>query len=358
MKGLGLGGAERLLATSAPLIDSGRFELDVAYVLPWKDALVPELRDRGVSVTCVGEGTGGRLRWAARLASLIRRGSYDLVHTHAPVPASVARLVPGPRFVHTEHNTWGRYRTPTRIANAVTYHRNARVIAVSSGVAESISPPGRRPGPPVEVIHHGVDLSAVRSGPAARRTARATLGEDEQRPLIGTVANMTPKKDQATLLRAMRRVVHDIPDARLLIIGTGPLQPELESLAQKSLPSGAVRFLGMRTDVQEILPALDVFTLTSLHEGLSIAMLEAMAAGVPVVATRVGGIPEALRDGVEGLLVPSKDADAIAAAYLTLLADEGLRREMGARGQERSAVFSVEAAVLRTQEIYDEVFDG
>ena len=180
-KGLGRGGAEILLVQALRHLSRDRFEIEVAYVLPWKNALVADFAEQRVPTHCLGGPPFGRLLWPWRLARLARKGGFDLVHTHMPQPAVATRLFAHRRtpLLHTEHNVWPRYRKLTAFANALTYRRNNAVIAVSEGVASSI----RRPRwmlphslPPVEVIVHGVDSGRVRSGSAAKKSARVTLG--------------------------------------------------------------------------------------------------------------------------------------------------------------------------------------
>lgn len=358
-KGLGLGGAEMLLALTAARLDPARFEVHVAYLLPWKDALVPQLEERGVRVRCLGARRTVDPRWPLRLRRLLRTEHYDIVHTHSPVPAVAARVLTGSgtRLVHTEHNVWSRYRWPTYAANAATYRRNAAVIAVSDGVADSIVRPRWLPGRPyaeVETLLHGVDPDQARHGEQARRHARRLLDLAPDTPVIGTVANLTPKKDHAGLLEAIDRARADVPDITALLVGTGPLEAELRSNVDDRGLGDHVRFLGMRDDVPELLPALDVFVLGSRFEGLPISLLEAMAAALPSVCTRVGGIPEALTDGQEGLLVPAADPSALATAVTKLLQDPQLRATMGAAARQRvRRDFSIDRAAERTAAIYD-----
>ena len=165
-KGLGRGGAEKLLVTGAAHLDHERFEVEVAYLLPVKDALVPELTSRGLRVHCLQQQGPTDLRWVPRLRRLIRDGRFDVVHTHMPVPAVAARLVSGKAaLVHTEHNVWQRYRRPTYWANALTFRRNDAVIAVSQAVADSMrSALLPRPPATTEVLLHGVEHGALRSG--------------------------------------------------------------------------------------------------------------------------------------------------------------------------------------------------
>ncbi|GGQ93626.1 glycosyltransferase [Kitasatospora griseola] len=347
-KGLGRGGAEQLLVNCARHVDRSRFAVEVAYVLPHKDALVPALRAADVPVHCLGAAPGRR--WPLRLRALLAERRFDLVHTHMPVPAVAARLLAGRRkLVHTEHNLWERYRLPTRWANALTYRRNDAVIAVSHAVAAGIG--RRRPDDGwLTVVHHGPDLGDAPAGPAARRAARAELGLPEDALVIGTVGNLTAKKDQASLLTAFALLRRTRPDARLVLVGAGPLEARLRELA-----GDGVLFAGSRGDVPALLPGWDVFCLSSRQEGLPVALMEAMTTGLPSVVTRVGGMPEVLDDGVEGRLVPPGDPAELAAALGGLAADPGLRERMGAAARERSKAFDVAGAQRAIERVYARV---
>lgn len=350
-KGLGLGGTEQLVRLCAPRFDRDRFALEVAYVLPHKDALVPALRAAGVPVHCLAGGATG---WAAALGRLLRTRRFDLVHTHSPVPAAVARRTAprGTRLLHTEHNVWDRYRRPTRIVNAATLHRNERVFAVSAAVAGSVRPWRGRVLPPVEVLHHGIDETRVRHGRHARDAARRRLGLDADELVIGTVGNLTPKKDQATLLRAFAALLDGGTRARLVVVGDGPLRVELEALAATLGITDRVWLTGRRDDVPDVLPGLDAFVLTSVHEGLPIALLEAMASGVPAVVTPVGGTREMLVDGHDGIFVPCGEPAVLARALARLLADPAERRRIGRAAATAAGRFSVDRTVARMEDVY------
>ena len=356
-KGLGRGGAERLLVTGAAHMDPARFTVDVAYLLPWKDAFVPELRERGLEVHCLHQSGPTDLRWARRLRRLMAVHRYDVVHTHMPVPAVAARLLAGSssKLVHSEHNVWSRYRWPTYVANAVTYRRNDAVIAVSQAVRDSI--PGRclpRSPATTEVLLHGIEPGAARVGAQARSQARQILGLSSDAFVVGTVGNFTPKKDQRALVTAVAGLRRTHPHAVLVLVGTGPLEDDLRARARHELGDAAV-FTGSRADVLELLPALDVFALTSLHEGLSIALVEALSSGVPAVCTAVGGVPEVLTHEREGLLVPVSQPAALEAALRRVADDDALRERFAAAALHRARAFDIGAAVRRIEDIYDEV---
>ena len=361
IKGLGLGGAERLLATMASKVDRQRFDIEVAYLLPWSANLRPEFDALGVRTFCLDARWTGEFGWPNRLRSLLRREDYELIHTHSPVPAIAARLLADRSvpIVHTEHNLWSSYRAPTYLVNAATFGRNAAAIAVSEAVRASMVRPrwlDRGELPFIETLHHGLDLDAVHRGPIARAVARSTLGVEDGRPIVGSVASFTPQKDHAGLLDAFARVRAQVPDAQLLLIGAGPLEQQVRSLVGKLGLQDHVRLLGRRTDVAELLPGFDVFVLGSRFEGLPISLLEAMASEIACVATHVGGIPEALRDGHDGRLVPPGDPETLGAAIVALLSDASARFSLATAGCERvRARFSIDRAVLRTEELYREL---
>ena len=225
------------------------------------------------------------------------------------------------------------------------------MIAVSDGVAASI-----RSKVPVDVVLHGVgaDRAAPHGVATARATARASLGLGPDEPVIGTVGNFTAKKDQATLLRAVARLGERLPAVRLVLVGSGPLDADLRRLVTTLELDANVVFAGSRGDVPDLLPAFDVFALSSRFEGLPIALLEAMASGLPCVATTVGGIPEVITDGRDGLLVEPADPGGLADALSALLGDPTRRDEVGRHAARRATDFEVTGAVRQIERVYDE----
>jgi glycosyltransferase involved in cell wall biosynthesis len=356
-KGLGRGGAERLLVEMADGFDSDSYRIDVAYVMPVKDALVEELESLGIHVTCLGSPGDRGPRWIGRLRRLVADQQYDIIHSHMPIPAVAARVAAGGRahIVHTEHNVWQRYRRLTRFANAVTYRRNERVIAVSQAVADSVNDRFLRSGTDrLIVVRHGLRLAGRPAG-GSRADARRLLGLPADALVIGTVGNLTPKKGHAILIEAFSRLHASRTDSRLVIVGTGPEHEHLRiEVASRGLED-SVLMTGSRGDVPDLLPAFDIYASASLFEGLPIALVEAFAAGLPVVATTAGGTGEVLNDGVEGVLVDPGDVDALAKALDALAGDPERRASYGAAATRRSRDFDVSRAVGQIQRIYDEV---
>jgi glycosyltransferase involved in cell wall biosynthesis len=209
----------------------------------------------------------------------------------------------------------------------------------------------------VEVIFNAAELSPPR--PGARAELRRELGLEPEGEVIGTLGRLEPQKGVEHLLRAMVRVLDARPAARLVIVGDGPLRAELEALAARLGIARAVRFAGWRTDVPEVLSALDLFCLASLWESFGIVLAEAMLASLPIVATRVDGIPEVVCDGETGFLVaPGSDAE-LAERILALLADAPLRRALGEAGRARALErFSVRRMVAEYEGFFRRLAAG
>ncbi len=355
-KGLGRGGVERLMLDMYPLVDRERFEVDVAYVLPNKTDYHAPLAAHGAAVHRLADTGDHPLAWVRALRSLLRNGAYDVVHTHAPVPAVAARLLAGrrsgPVFVHTEHNMWDRYKPATRILNAATYGRNAQVIAVSDTVAGTIRPWRVTHEPTVETVLHGTVLDSVTSyTPEERTRRRQALGIPVDRFVIGTVGNFTPKKDHASLLAAMAGE-GPISSAHLVLIGLGPLEDDLRARCEALGISDRVTFLGSRDDVFEVLPLFDLFCLSSRFEGFPISLVEAMATGLACVATRAGGIAEIMIDEHNGLLVDPGQPAQLGAAIDRMITEPELAERCAKEARLSGERLDLREAVATMQSLY------
>lgn len=358
IKGLGRGGAEQLLVNAAPYLNRSRFEYHVAYLLPWKDALVGELEAKGLPVHCLDGGRGPG--WIGRLRRLVRSEGIDLVHSHSPLAAVAVRLALGPgspRRVYTEHNVWERFHPATYWLNLLTFPRSNHVFAVSDHVRNSVRYPGplrMMHKPPIETLYHGPDPISV-AGWGRSDGVREELGIPAGVPIVGTVANFKVHKDYPTLMRAAAQVVKQMPGVRFVVVGLGPLEKDIRRLAESLGLDGSVVFAGYREDAPRVAGAFDVFVLSSLHEGLSIAAVEAMAQGVPAVVTNVGGLPEVVEHGHSGLVVEPKDPAAFARAIIEILQDDTRRKRMGDNARKSAAQFDIRDAVRRMEEVYEEL---
>jgi glycosyltransferase involved in cell wall biosynthesis len=359
VKGLGPGGAERLLVAAAAAHGRDGFSFEVDYLLPWKDALVGELATLGVPSRCLEVRDERDLRWAARLRRRLLREPVDVLHAHSPYPAGIARLVVRtlprarrPRLVYTLHNTWGSFARPTRWLCGATYPFDDADVAVSHQVHATLP---RRLQARTEVVVHGVVLDEVRAQAACRDRVRAELGLGRDELVVGTIANFRAQKDYPNLLAAACSLGERGVPVRVVAVGQGQLEAETRALHERLGLGDRVLLLGRRDDAVRVLAACDLFTLASDNEGLPVAVMEALALGLPVVATAVGGVPEAVTDGVEGLLVPPKRPDALADAIASLAADPARREAMGAAALARSGCFDIRVAARRMEGLYREL---
>ena len=350
IKGLGPGGAEQLLLSSAEVADHSAFDYDVAFVRPDKDQLVHPLRDRDVDVYRLGDSG----RWLTDLRGRLR--DYDIVHVHSPLLAGAVRLLARsiargrrPIIVSTEHNVWSNFSRPTRLLNALTGRMDDKRWAVSHEVKRSMwSPLATRTG----VLRHGIDLGAAPPPPSSRAEIRRSLGIANDAPVVICVANLRKEKDYPNLMRAAATVLESHPDAVFLAVGQGPLETELAALHTRMGLGDRFRFLGYREDVRALLSAADVFALGSLQEGLPVAIMEALHQGLPIVATDVGGVGEAVTDGVNGFLVAPSDSGALASALIAVLEDPELRHRLGVASRTRAAEFDIRQTVALEEDVY------
>lgn len=355
IKGLGPGGAERLLISVARATRQKALAYEAAYVLPWKDHLVGELAGAGVPSHLVGGRRGlTDPRWVWRLRRLVRR--FEVVYVHSPVLAAVLRPIirtmrNRPALVVIDHNSWRSWGRVTRFVNRATVALDDVHLAVSDPVRDSMPPRARARA---RVVVHGVPVDALSTRRGEREARRATLGLGEHDVAITTVANLRWTKDYPTLLRAAAVVVEQHPNARFFAAGQGPLAEQTATAVTDLGLGDRFRLLGYVDDTPALLAASDVFVLASRVEGLPIALIEAMAMGLPAVATAVGGTPTAMTDGVEGHLVPARDPDAMARAIGALVADPAARATMGAAALTRAREFDIANAATELAGIFEE----
>jgi glycosyltransferase involved in cell wall biosynthesis len=256
-------------------------------------------------------------------------------------------------LIHVEHETFSlRSRRAQHRLRALSFLCH-RIVAVGEEIRDFLVDQVHLASPRVALIRNGIDLSRYRPG---HREARERFGLPTAQRWIGQIARLEEEKDQATLLRAFAVVRDRHPDARLVIVGDGSLRGALEDLARTLGVEPWVSFLGARSDVADLLPELDVFVLSSIREGLPLALLEAMACGVPVVATAIGNVPRVVRDGENGDLVAPADSRALAAAICRMLESPDRAESLGAAARAWvAAEYSLDATVRRYQELYDEL---
>ena len=307
-------------------------------------AIGEEMSAQGVPVVCFNRRPGWDFSVSRELARAATHRGIEVLHAHQYTPFFYAALAkpfirPAPALILTEH---GRHypdnvSPPRRAINRLILDRLAdEVNACCRFSADALSRIDGFAGNRIGVIENGIDLA--RYTPTADKAAlRESLGLDPARRSVVHVARHHPVKDQATLIRAFALAAPDVPDADLLMVGDGPLRDDLTALAASLGVAHRVKFVGVQANVNDWLRASHLFALTSVSEAASLTLLEAMASGLPVVVTEVGGNPEIVRAGVDGLLFPRGDAVAGAECLRRLLRDPDLAARLGASGRARVA---------------------
>jgi glycosyltransferase involved in cell wall biosynthesis len=317
------------------------------------------LRAHGISCRAFSKQTRLDMKLILRMARQFRADRIRLVHTHhlgQLLYGGLAGRLAGARVLHTEHDffTLSRRRSQRllRLLSTVADY----VTAVAEPVATFLKDQVGIPVAKLRTIVNGVPIDRFRS---AEPLSRSSLGWDEKDVIIGCVARLEPEKGHMVLLEAFQRLLRRVPGVRLLLIGDGAEFTTLTAAAHAWNLNGAVRFLGTRNDVPELLATCDIIALPSFHEGLPMALLEAMAVGRPVVATSVGGVPAVVRHGETGLLVPPGDSQAMADALTTLVDDDGVRRRLVAKAFEVvQRTFSFDQTLERYEALYGTVLLG
>jgi glycosyltransferase involved in cell wall biosynthesis len=314
----------------------------------------------GIPVVHLGRKPGLDWRVAWRMAREIRDRKIDVVHAHQYSPffyAAIAKVAAKNSFrlILTEH---GRHYPDVvskkrrlfnrffldRLADAVNAccEFSAKALAANDGFSKKR----------IEVIENGIDLDRYEKS-SDRLALREKLGLSHDRRYIACVARFHPVKDHAMLIRGFARLAANREDVDLLLVGDGPLREQLESQVRETGLVNRVRFFGIRRDVADILSAVDLFALTSVSEAASLTLLEAMACSKPVVVTDVGGNPEIVRNGIDGLLVPRGDDTACAAAFAKILDNPSSAESMGSEGRLRvEERYSLDRTIDRYYSLY------
>lgn len=360
--GFTVGGAEQLILTTAPRLQRDGYEVTVACLKGW-GLLGDELEARGVRALALGARRLWDLHAFGRLLSILRRDRIQILRGHLfwanLVARIIGRLASVPVVVTTHHDTFGWMRWYQRLAERITAPLSDAVTTCSEEVRrQAIHSFGLRPGV-VRTLRNAIEIPDVLPDTAARERVRRELGASADDLLVGTLGRLVePKKGLAVFLAAARLLLRELPRVRFAIVGDGPARTDLEERAAREGVSHCTVFPGLRRDVPEIMRALDVFVQPSLWEGFGITLLEAMAVGTPVVASRVGGIPEVVEEGVSGLLVPPGDAPALASACAQILRHRERAARMGSAGQDRvRAEFGIERLVREIDDLYKELLD-
>lgn len=360
IKSLGRGGAEMLLPETLKLHNKNYFEFHYLYFLSWKDQMVESLENEGGKVTCFASKNNIELILKARrIATYVKKNNIQLIHAHLPWAGIVARIVgklTGVPIIYTEHNKQERYHVATRWMNLATMNWLDRVIAVSADVEESIRK--HKPGLqiPAQTILNGVNTQRFAPGMFAKETVREELNIPSDAFVIGTVAVFRFQKRLDVWIEIARKLMKQLPNVHFIIVGDGPLKQLLLKKKDELQMDGYLHFVGVKTEVRPYLATFDLFMMSSIFEGLPIALLEAMASGCAVVATDAGGVKEVVRHSVDGFLCDVNEPERLVELASSLLHDRDKRKEMGLNGRKRiEDLFSMDKMVRELEGVYHQM---
>jgi len=349
-------GAERIAVTLACELDKARFETAMLSLYdPIPGGLEPLLAEAGVPVRHLGKRRGFDPRMFGRLLRVLREWRPHIVHTHSYVQRytfPAALVAPVRCMVHTVHNLAQReVDRPGRLLHRLAFRLGVTPVAIAGPVRQSMR---EEYGLDPVLIPNGIDVSRY-SRPEARQAWRAAHGFRAGDVLIASVARLEPQKNPLGLIEAFARAFAARSDVHLLLAGDGSLAAQSRSLAERLGAARTVHFLGARSDVPELLSASDLFVLASLWEGSPLAVMEAMAAGLPVAATAVGGVPELVADRQTGRLVPPGDVTALSHSLADLAVDPVARRQLGEAAAEHAMRFDARFMVASYAALFEKL---
>jgi glycosyltransferase involved in cell wall biosynthesis len=372
--GLGLSGKTRNLVSLVSQLDRRRFAPVVCRLNAEASPLVAQLEAARVPLHTIACRDGVSPGTVLRLARLAWAVKAAVIHCYNPRPmlyGGIAARALGIRGAvgslsafacHMPDRRYGYLPQALSTASRRNVYRNRVaassmrfIVGVSASLGQQFCRYNGVPLDKLRVISYGADLRAVDCITAARASAlRQQLGFQPGDVVIGSVGRLVEQKDYPTQLRAFALAVARVPNLRMAIAGAGPLRPTLEAIARDLDIAERVHFMGSRDDVPALLRSVDLFALASKFEPFGVALLEAKAAGLPIVATAVGEIPDIIADGESGLLVPPDNAASMADRFVTLAQDRALRSRLGSRARLEVEQHSLQSAVAAYEGLYEE----
>ena len=357
-----LAGAEKLVFDLVAEMNKAKFEILVCSIGNREDEIeemiCKDLEEKGVKTSLLGKPPRKRrLRAIWKLHQYLQENHVTIVHTHCPSPdfyGKLAALLSGTPLVFSTIHSVNEY---SPFNEGILKHLTTKYVAISEIVKQYAVSELKIPSAQIEVIHNAIDTQRFALTAIDKKAKLQELGIPNKRKIVTTVGNILVSKGQVYLIEAAKEVVKDFPDTHFLIVGDTLREPELATCLKEKVGAkkmqDKISFTGERTDIPEILSITDVFVLPSLWEGLPVALLEAMAAGIPVIATSVGGNQEVVADNVSGLLIPPKDPQILAQRIKELLGNPENAERMGAKGQRIiQDFFSIDRMARKYEQLY------
>lgn len=345
-----------LLPETLKLHNREQFEFHYIYFLPWKNQMVSAIEQAGGNVTCLEASNNLQiLRKTNAVVRYCKENQIQLIHCHLPWAGIVGRLVhrrTGVPVLYTEHNKQERYHFATKWMNWFTFNWQTAAIAVSEDVAASIKK-NINPRIPVHEILNGVNTDFFKRDEATGRALREQLNIPTGAQVVGTLAVFRFQKRLKEWLDVFKQAAEQNPNLYGIIVGDGPLKEELLEYRKHQGLEDKVIMPGLQTEVKPWYSAMDVFMMTSVFEGLPIALLEAMSMECAIVTTDAGGIKQVIRDGTDGILVEVDQWKDLSGKLSVLMKDEANRKSLGMAAQNRVVqAFSLQRMVGELEELY------
>lgn len=334
---LAIGGLQQVVVNICKTIDRSKFEVFVLCLRNLGE-YVSEVEEMGIEVLSIPKKGTGTDYWSfLKVGKILREKKIDIIHTHNTQPlfdGTMGALFSGVKtIVHTDHARGAasskRWEYIERLMSKFVY----RFVAVSDDTAQKLIKYQKISSKKITTIMNGIDGDKYQIDFDENRLRSELIG-DREGPVIGLGVRLAEQKGIHYLLQAMPEVIKRFPDITLLIAGKGPLEAQLKGVADDLDISDNVRFVGPRLDLHQILKIFDIYVLPSLWEGLPMVLLEAMAAGCPIISTDVGGIYMAITNGVNGTLVPPQKPQKLSSAIIDLLSNDNLRRSYSLSGMD------------------------
>jgi glycosyltransferase involved in cell wall biosynthesis len=356
---LRIGGLERVIASICLGLDTTRYEVEV-WCLARGGEIAEQLAHRGVTVKILGMNTYHDPLQIIALSGLIRRSRIDIIHTHGYFGSTFGRLGAllgrRPTIIAHVHTTYYGFKKRNLLMERFLSLFTDKIVCVSQAVRRFVVEVEGISEKKTSLIYNGVGEPSLFEVDSDDHVTRKFLGLEEKDIVVVAVASLTPHKGHQVLIDAARVVLKRHGNVRFLIVGDGPLRNRLESYTKEMGLSAKVVFAGQRKDIAPFLKLADLFVLPSTErEGLGIALIEAMVEGLPVIGTRLGGIPEVIEDNVNGLLVAPGSPHELAAALEGLIIDKALREKMGQMGRR---IYEQRFTVARMNRSIETLYDG
>ncbi|RPH52475.1 MAG: glycosyltransferase [Desulfobacteraceae bacterium] len=355
---LKVGGLEKILASIVLSLDPSKYAPQV-WCLTMGGQVADELIKQGISVRILGlNGYYNPLRIAA-LARMMKKEKFHIIHTHGYFAGTFGRLAAilagVPVIIAHVHSTYYDYGKRNLLIERFLSCFTDRIICISQAVERFVTVNEKIRKEKTCLIYNGVTPPDKLLDDNLRKKLRASLGLDADVIVIAVVASLTANKGHGLLLTAFKEIFLRHPSVRLLIIGDGPLREQIEASTRQLMIDRVVLFMGIRKDVFDLLQIADIFVLpTQIREGLGVALIEAMAVGLPIIATSIGGIPEVIEDAGNGFLVSPGSSKQLAEAIRVLVNDQALRTDMGLRGRQ---IYESKFTMLKMTGLVETMYD-